>query len=178
MVTNFAGYVMSTQIKRVGYSRLDALIEEHGEEWLVGVFVLRVSDGEAPRDISVSMGLPWHVLRRWLEDSPDRMRQWELGKRCFADGLVWEGLKKARDADVDTLGVDKFQAEYFQKTAGKMSRDEWGERVQVDTTHKVEFDFRGMLESREERLMGLAVVEPDAVPSVVAEGVVVGGCEI
>lgn len=111
-----------------GFARLDSLIAEHGEEWLLSAFVSRISDGESPAAVSTGMGLPWFVLRRWLEDSGERMSQWELGKRCFADGLVWSGLAEARDADMETLGVSKFRAEYYQKAAERISPREWGNK--------------------------------------------------
>ena len=121
--------LLPMSLRSEGFARLDSLIAEHGEDWLLSAFVSRISDGEAPAAVATGMGLPWFVMRRWLEDSGERMSQWELGKRCFADGLVWEGLQRARDAQVETLGVDKFQAEYYQKAAERMSPREWGNKT-------------------------------------------------
>lgn len=112
--------------KTEGFARLDTLIAEHSEEWLLSAFVSRISDGESPQAVSVGMGLPWFVMRRWLEDSGDRMKEWELGKRCFADGLVYESLQVVRDADVEDVALARLQSETYAKTAGKVSRVEWG----------------------------------------------------
>lgn len=114
-----------------GFARLDTLIAEHGgstagEEWLLSAFVSRISDGESPQAVAVGMGLPWFVMRRWLEDSPDRMREWELGKRCFADGLAYESLRVVRDATVEEVALARLQSETYAKTAGRVSRVEWG----------------------------------------------------
>lgn len=144
-----------------GFARLDSLIAEHGESWLLSAFVSRISEGEAPAVVSTGLGLPWFVMRSWLEDSPDRVRQMELGKRCFADGLVWESLSAARDADSETVAVARLQADHFSKMAGRLSRDEWGDKQQVEikTTHTV--DIRGLLEAREARLMGIGTPDKD-----------------
>lgn len=117
--------------KSEGFARLDTLIAEHSEEWLLSAFVSRISDGESPQAVAVGMGLPWFVMRRWLEDSPDRMREWELGKRCFADGLAYESLRVVRDADPDNVAVARLQSETYAKTAGRVSRVEWGGESQA-----------------------------------------------
>lgn len=102
------------------------MIAEHGEDWVLASVVTRMAEGEAPADIARSMGMPWFVMRRWMEDSDDRMKDMELAKRCFADGLIWDGLAAARDADIETLGVSKLKADHYTKVAEKMSRREWG----------------------------------------------------
>lgn len=139
-----------------GFARLDALLADHGEGWLLSAFVSRISEGESPVSVSAGLGLPWFVVRGWLEDSPARMAQMELGKRCFADGLVWEGLEAARDATPESVSVDRLKVDTYHKLAARLSRDEWGDKVQMDvkTTHTV--DIKGLLEAREARLMTLS----------------------
>lgn len=105
--------------------KLADTVEVDGGEAVLEMLCSRVADGESPIEISRSMGLSWFVVREWLEGC-DGMSRIELAKRCYADGLVWEGLKIARDADVDSLPVDKFQAEYFQKSAALMNPTGWG----------------------------------------------------
>lgn len=61
-----------------------------------------------------------------MEDAPERMKEWELAKRCFADGLVWEGLQAAKDATPEDVAVARLQVDTYHKTAGKMSKVEWG----------------------------------------------------
>lgn len=92
-----------------------------------------------------------------MEDKPERMQAWELAKRCFADGLAYEGLEAVKGAGPETVQVAKLQFDAYTKTAGKVSRDEWGEKQQVEVTN-VSVDFRGLLEARESRLMALARV--------------------
>ena len=142
-------------LRSEGFARLDSLIAEHGESWLLSAFVSRIAEGESPHTVATGLGLPWFVLRGWLEDKPERMAQMELGKRCFADGLVWESLSAARDADSETVAVARLQADHFSKMASRMSRDEWGDKQQVEvkTTHTV--DIRGLLDAREQRLMDI-----------------------
>ena len=106
---------------------MDALIAEMGEGGVLALIVTRIAEGENPWDIAKSCGMPWVVMRGWMEDDEKRMGQWELAKRCFADGLVYEGLKEVKDADVETVQVSKLKYDAYTKSAGKMSRREWGE---------------------------------------------------
>lgn len=134
---------------------LDKAIAEMGEDGLLAMVCTRIAEGDDPRQIATGNGMPWLVLRKWMEDKPERMKEWGLAKRCFADGLLWSGLAAARDADVESVQVSRLQADVFHKTAGKMSRDEWGEKQQVEVMN-VSVDFRGLLEARENRLTALA----------------------
>jgi hypothetical protein len=113
---------------REGWSRMDRMITEHGEEGALALIMTRVSEGEDPRDIARGNGMPWMVMRRWLEDKAERMAEWELAKRCFADGLVYEGLQVVRDASVESVPLARLQSEVYGKQAAKMSRVEWGDR--------------------------------------------------
>lgn len=139
---------------------LASMVEADGEDELLEEICARVADGDNPQDIARSMGLSWFVVREWLEDG-NKMRRIELAKRCFADGLVWESLAAARDADSDNVAVARLQADHFSKMAGRLSRDEWGDKQQVEikTTHTV--DIRGLLEAREARLMGIGTPDTD-----------------
>lgn len=100
-------------------------IEAEGEDHLLEAICSRVAEGENPVAVAKSMGFSWFVLREWLEDG-NRMGRLELAKRCFADGLIWKGLEIARDAQQETVAVDKFRAEYMQKSAGLMYPQGWG----------------------------------------------------
>lgn len=150
-------------LKSDGYAMLDDLIAEKGEDGVLAMVCTRIADGEDPRRIAVNNGIPWMVLRRWLEDSPERMKEWELAKRCFADGLVWEGLAAARDAGVENVQVAKLQADHFTKMAGKMSRDEWGDKQQVEVKNVHKVDIRGLLEAREAKLLAMTLMDGEVV---------------
>lgn len=100
-------------------------IESEGEDSVLEMLCSRVAEGENPQDIARGMGLSWFVVREWLEDG-NRMKRIELAKRCFADGLVWQGLAAARDATVEDVAVARLQVDTYHKVAGKMSRVEWG----------------------------------------------------
>ena len=77
--------------------------------------------------------------------------------KCFADGLVYESLKEARDADIDTVQVAKLRSDVYSKTAGKVSREEWGDKVQMEVKQTHSVDIKNLLELREARLMALDV---------------------
>lgn len=105
---------------------MDALIAEMGEEGVLALVMTRIAIGDDPRDIAVSMGMPWLVLRKWLEDKEERMKEWELAKRCFADGLVYEGLREVRDCGLEGVPLARLRNESYGKIAEKLSRVEWG----------------------------------------------------
>ena len=105
---------------------MDAMIAEDGEEGVLARVMTRIAIGDDPRDIALGMGMPWYVLRKWLEDKAERMQAWELAKRCFADGLVYESLKEVRDCRLEEVPLARLRSETYQKTAGKVSKVEWG----------------------------------------------------
>lgn len=107
---------------------MDELIETLGEDGVLRMFCTRVSDGDDPRQIALGNGMPWFVFRKWLEDREERVREWELAKRCFADGLAYEGLREVRDAGLESVPLAKLRSEHYTKMAGKISRVEWGDR--------------------------------------------------
>jgi hypothetical protein len=115
---------------RFGWTRMDDLIAEYGEAGALRMVTTRIAEGESPADIARSFGMPWMVMREWLEDKPERMAEWELAKRCFADGLVYEGLREVRDSGLEQVPLARLRSEHYGKTAAKMSRVEWGEQKQ------------------------------------------------
>ena len=112
---------------------MDAMIAEDGEEGVLARVMTRIAIGDDPRDIALGMGMPWYVLRKWLEDKPERMQAWELAKRCFADGLVYESLREVRDCGLEKVPLARLRSETYQKTAGKVSKVEWGNESAVVT---------------------------------------------
>ena len=106
---------------------MDRMIAEHGEDGALALIMTRVAEGEDPRNIARSNAMPWMVMRRWLEGKSERMAEWELAKRCFADGLVYEGLQVVRDASVESVPLARLQSDVYGKQAAKMSRVEWGD---------------------------------------------------
>ena len=123
--------------KTDGWARLDAYIAEKGEAEVLAEFCSRIAIGERHSDITLNMGFPWFVFREFIEDKQERMKEWELAKRCFADELVYEGLHSVKKANPDTVQVAKLQFDAYTKTAGKVSREEWGEKVQVEINQTI-----------------------------------------
>ena len=116
--------------KTEGWSRLDSLIAEDGEEGVLARVMTRIAIGENPQDIALSMGMPWLVLRKWLEDKPERMDEWALADRCFADGLAYEALMEVRDCGLEEVPLARLRSEHYDKKAGKLNRVKWGEQKQ------------------------------------------------
>ena len=116
------------------WSRLDDLIALHGEEGTLSLIATRIAEGESMKEIALSCGMTVTVIRRWLEDDEKRMEEVALARRCFAEELVYEGLREARDASVETVGLGKYRTETFMKMAGKLDRVAWGEKADVGVT--------------------------------------------
>lgn len=117
------------KLTSVGYANLDALIAEHGAEWLGGQVITRIAEGDEPKAIARSLGVHWVCLKRWLEEhAADDIA---LARRAHSDSLVWDALDEVRNTDVDNLQVAKARADVYLKVAGKASKAEWGDGVQV-----------------------------------------------
>ena len=122
---------------------MDSLIEHLGEDGVLRMFCTRISEGESPIDIARSNGVPWYAFRGWLEDSSDRMNAWDLADRCFADGLVYEGLREVRNAGLEEVPLARMRDESYKKMAAKLKNAAHntarpGERTRVDTTVAIE----------------------------------------
>ena len=113
-----------------GWSRLDAMIAEDSEEGVLARVMTRIAIGDDPREIALGMGMPWLVLRKWLEDKPERMDEWALADRCFADGLAYEALREVRDCGLEEVPLARLRSEHYDKKAGKLNRVKWGEQKQ------------------------------------------------
>ena len=109
-----------------GWSRLDAMIAEDSEEGVLARVMTRIAIGDDPREIALSMGMPWLVLRKWLEDKPERMEEWALADRGFADGLAYEALREVRDCGLEEVPLARLRSEHYDKKAGKLNRVKWG----------------------------------------------------
>jgi hypothetical protein len=149
---------------------MDRLIDTHGEDGALALVMTRVAEGEDPRDIARSQGMPWMVMRKWLEDRQERMKEWELAKRCFADGLVYESLREVRDCGLEEVPLARLRSETYQKTAGKVSKVEWGTENAVAAggggnitivIGRVESPYRQIADVVAEQVQ---VVEPKPIP--------------
>lgn len=113
-----------------GWTRLDEMIATHGDDGTLALIATRMAEGESMKEIALSCGMTVTVIRRWLEDDEKRMEEVALARRCFAEELVYEGLREARDADIETVGLGKYRTDTFLKMAGKLDRGTWGEKAE------------------------------------------------
>lgn len=114
------------KLTRAGYAALDALIEERGHEWLHGQLMNRIVEGERPLDVAAAFGVPWVVLRGWIEEHcPDEIA---LAERARADDLEWLATNAVDNADPDAVPLAKLKADHYMKVAGKLNRGKWGDK--------------------------------------------------
>ena len=117
--------------KTEGWANLDALIAKKGEQWVIDEVTLKIENGEDPREIALGFGMPLSVLKSWVSDRADRIKDWELAEICFADGLAYEALREVRDCGLEEVPLARLRSEHYDKKAGKLNRVKWGEQKQV-----------------------------------------------
>ena len=137
------------------WAALDAAIIKDGEDDFMFKICDFTAQGEGLESVGRIVGVRAPVLKKWIKGEKWRLDDYEDAKKDFATRLIYEGLESARDATPEDVSVRRLQSDVFHKTAGKMSRDEWGEKQQVEVMN-VSVDFRGLLEARENRLTALA----------------------
>lgn len=108
-----------------GWAKLDAIVSQNGKDWLRETLVTRVAEGESPNEIARSFGLPYVVIRKWIEENAADLVG--LARRAHADILVSEALKHIDEAQIEDVAVARLKAETKLKIAGKMDRGTWGE---------------------------------------------------
>ncbi len=140
------------QLTRIAYGRLDALVDEHGADWLLDLVVSRIAVGESIGGIARALGMTNVVLKKWIEDSPVRVSGVELAHRCFAEELEFEALGEVRGADPETVQLAKLRYESYVKSAGFRDRKRFGNRTDVEVTQTHVVDIRELLAKREARL--------------------------
>jgi len=141
------------KLTRQRYAELDALIADRGEDWMLEQITDGISEGLSHADLACRLGLKWGIVRQWIE--ANCAEDVAGAYRARADLMMDQATKSAMQADVDSLAVDKFQAEFWLKLAGKADRTKYGDRTEVAVTNVHTVDFRGLLEMREARLREL-----------------------
>jgi len=149
------------KLTRARFAILDALIDERGEDWLLEQIVDGIAKGDSHTNLAGRFDMSWGVLREWIE--ANCAEQVAAAYRARADLMIDQATQIATSADVETLAVDKFQAEFWLKLAGKADRSKYGERTEVAVTNTHTFDIRGLLAQREAKLAELDVVESKSV---------------
>jgi hypothetical protein len=115
---------------RSGYARLDEILETRGEDWMFNAVISPIADGANPREISENIGIPYVVLKGWIEQNCTE--EVELAKRARADVLVHGATSVVLGADPDSVQVARLQSDHLMKLAGKLNRREYGEKVQQE----------------------------------------------
>jgi hypothetical protein len=114
------------EMTRLGYATLDALIAERGNEWLYGRVMDKLFEGERPSDIAAQIGVPWVVLRGWIEKHcPDDVA---LAGRARADELEWKATNAVDYAEPETVALARLKADHYMKVAAKLDRTKWGDK--------------------------------------------------
>ncbi len=114
------------KLTRLGYTLLDELIADRGHEWLHTHVVGRLFDGDRPSDVAAGLGVPYVVLKGWIEEHcPEDIA---LAGRARADELEWKATRAVDDAQSDDVSVARLKAEHYMKVAAKLDRAKWGDK--------------------------------------------------
>lgn len=118
--------------KTVGYARQDQLVADHGVDGYLDMIAGLVAEGESPKQIAESFGMPYIVMRKWLEADKARMAMIDLALRCYADNLAYESLAEVRDATMDDVPLRKFRTDVLDRRAKQYDKNRYGEKQQVE----------------------------------------------
>ena len=116
--------------KRDSIDRLAVELDTHGMHGLLDEFCEWVSIGENPVQFALQRGMMWMVMRKWLEDSEERMKAWELAERCFADGLQYDALKSVKDASIEGTPLAKLRSDVYKSLSSKLNRAKWSDKAE------------------------------------------------
>ena len=110
------------ELAKLGWQRMDALVQAHGEDGVLHMVCDQVSDGMSLSEISRAEGIPYSVLWKWLSDG-DRMAAYRLALEARADKEAHEMLVIADSATEDDLGTAKLRVD-----TRKWLGERWGKR--------------------------------------------------
>lgn len=116
------------RLKTLGFARLDEIVERDGKDGVVAEIASRIAEGEHPSAIAKSKGLPYIVVKAFLEENGVDVVG--LAKRAHADVLVSDALDAVKNAQPEDVSVARLKADTYLKVAGKQSA-EWGDKGTV-----------------------------------------------
>lgn len=84
-------------------------------------------EGDPVRLAREVFGVPWWVMRKWIEGDAGRVADYEMARKAYADKLMYDSIKEVVGAEVETVQLAKLRADRFDRVAGKMDRASWGD---------------------------------------------------
>ena len=113
-----------------------AKLQDFGEDWVLD----QVGQGRTLASIAQQVGITRPKLNAWLlEDS--RRDRYARAQELAASSLVDESLEIVDGADPQTVQVAKLRADTRRWIAGKLNREQWGDKegpqvaIQINTLH-------------------------------------------
>jgi hypothetical protein len=108
------------------------------EEWALSlqdpltpeVIWSRMAEGDTLKEICNSRRWPYSLVVRWKNETPERKARYDAALEDHGDALGQEVEAIARKSTVESLPVDKFQADTFLKLAGKLAK-RYGDQSKV-----------------------------------------------
>lgn len=92
----------------------------------------RFKDGSKILGIAESLGMPFSVVWRWIEDKQERVTAYESALRARADAMVNESIGIVMDTEYkDDVPVAALQAGHLMKVAKSWDRARYGDALMV-----------------------------------------------
>ena len=108
----------------------------------------RVANGETLTAIARDLGVSRPLLSDWANDA-QRRDAYIRARQMAADALVDESIEIVDEADPQTVQVARLRADTRRWIAGKLHREQWGERegptvaIQINNLHSGSLRHRG-----------------------------------
>ena len=153
--------------QRVGYAKLDDVVETLGDRGLMSLIVDKLSHGISPSEIATDLHIPFMILWEWLEADPKRQSMYDEGWRMYATTLHAETVRIADMATPEDVGVAKLRVDTRFKAASNYDRKRFGNRVEVEVSQTISV-LDALAEARGRVISGVSRVVPDAPPVLAA----------
>lgn len=147
------------ELAKLGWQRMDSLVEAHGEDDVLHMVCEQVSDGATLSEISRREGVPYSVVWKWLSGVPARMDAYLEALKAKADLEAHRVLEISDMATPESVVVDKLRVDSRKWAVGKWDRDRYGEASKLAVDVRYQVDLAGALEEAEKRRARLYEVE-------------------
>ena len=109
--------------------RIERWEEERGgaEE----VIFQRVAEGETLKEVCRSRKWPYSLVARWVGETPEVFKAYEMALRLWADSLATESVGIADGTDPTEVNHGKLRVDTRRWMASRLDRQRYGDKVEV-----------------------------------------------
>lgn len=138
------------ELAKLGWQRMDVLVEAHGADDVLHMVCEQVADGATLSDISKREGVPYSVLWKWLGVG-NRMDSYLEALKAKADMEAHRVVEIADGSSPESAVVDKLRIDARKWAVGAWDKDRYGGANKVAVDVRFQVDLAGALEEAEKR---------------------------